>query len=458
MSGGGRRRGAVLALTGVMAAAWFSAGAAPFLRAAASAPAPNDFTPDYVAAHAWLHGGPHGPAAAAVLDGPAGNDYGTSIGAPPVFLLAAYYVHPPTAFLTLMPLVPLGYGGAALGWLLLSVASLGALTALLLSAAGRGVDGRATTALFTLLLLWPPMLTNIQRGQWSIFLAAAIAAGYAAWDEGRHRRGAAWIGLAVALKLTPILLLPFVALRDRRATLTLFGTLAIAAALSLAAGQLEAWRAFFRHSAENVGIWQTHHDNTLSIGGLLARLLVGGRFARPLVEAPMLARLLRLGCLATLGGTALWLTRTRAGQPPDRVRDGCCFALWIIVIVVANPLAWAHYALLLLLPVALVLRRADQAAPDEALWMRRLAAIALCTLTIPKETLYRLAGPVPVAPGRGLFISTHLAGALILFVGAALGARNKTRRGREPSDEMLGEPRNPVRRAPLRGVVDGDQR
>ena len=208
--------------------------------------------------------------------------------------------------------------------------------------------------------------------------------------------------------------------------LALFGTLAAAAALSLAAGQLEAWRAFFQHSAENIGIWQTYRDNTLSIGGLLARLFVGGRFAHPLSEAPTLARLLRLGSLATLGGTALWLTRTRTGEPPDRVRDGCRFALWIIVIVVANPLGWAHYALLLLLPIALVLRGADQAGHHQALWMRRLAAIALCALTIPKETLYRLAGPVPVAPGRGLFLSTHLAGALILFAGAALGARNKT--------------------------------
>ena len=164
----GRRPGALFALIGVMAAAWVSAGATPLLRAAEGAPAPNDFTPDYVAAYAWLHGGPRGPAAAAVLDGEAGNAYGLSIGAPPVLLLAAYYVHPPTAFLTLMPLVPLGYRGAALGWLLLSVASLGALTVLLLSAAGRRANARAAAALFMLLLLWPPMLTNIQRGQWSI--------------------------------------------------------------------------------------------------------------------------------------------------------------------------------------------------------------------------------------------------------------------------------------------------
>jgi hypothetical protein len=416
-------RGARIAFAALTAAAWLSAGAAPFILAAASAPAPNDFTPDYVAAHAWLHGGPHGPGAAAVLDGPAGNDYGTSIGAPPVFLLAAYYVHPPTAFLMLMPLVPFGYRGAAIGWLLLTVAATGALAALLGAASGRGSRGPAALALFPLLLLWPPLLSNVQLGQSSIFLAVLIAAGYTAWTAGHSRRSGAWMGGAVALKLTPVLLLPFLALRDRRAVWSLLATLAAIAGLSLLAGQLDAWRAFFAHSAENVRIWQTYHDNTLSLGGLFARLFVGGRFARPLIIAPALARGLQGGCLALLGGAALWFTRRRPGATPDPVRDGCCFALWIIAMVAANPLAWAHYALLLLLPIVLVLRGAESAGRDVRRWMRGLAAVAFVLLTIPKETLYRLSGPLPVSPGRGLFISLPLAGALLLFGAAVLGAR-----------------------------------
>src|SRR6185437_13636993 len=416
-------RGARIGFSVLTVAAWLSAGATPFVRAALSAPAPNDFTPDYVAAHAWLHGGPGGPGAAAVLDGAAGNVYGTSIGAPPVYLLDAYYVHPPTAFLMLMPLVPLGYRGAALGWLLLTIAATGALAALLLAAAGRGGRGPQAGVIFPLLLLWPPLLSNIQLGQSSIFLAVLIAAGYAAWASGRQRSSGGWFGGAIALKLTPILLLPFLALRGRRALLSLGVTVAAAAALSLAAGQLDAWRLFFARSAHNVGTWQTYHDNTLSLGGLLARLFVGGRFAQPLVVVPALARALQVGCLAGMGVTALWFTRPRPGAAPDRERDGCCFALWVILIVVSNPLAWAHYALLLLLPIALVLRSAGLARHGVGQWMRVLAAVTFVLLTIPKETLYFLSGPLPVSPGRGLFISLPLAGALLLFGAAVLGAR-----------------------------------
>jgi hypothetical protein len=417
--------GAFVALT---AAIWLSSGATPLIRAVMRAPAPNDFTPDYVAAYAWLHDGPRGPGAAAVLDGPAGNVYGASIGAPPVYLLAAYYVHPPTAFLMLMPLVPLGYRNAALGWLLASIAALAVLAAFLRAAAGWEKRGPSLPVIFVLLLLWPAVLTNIQLGQSSIFLAAMIAAGHAAWAAGRQRRGAAWIGTAVALKLTPVLLVPFLALRDRRATLVLLGTLAGFATLSLAAGQLVAWQALFRHSAENVAIWQAYRDNTLSFGGLWARLFIGGRFATPLWTSPMLARMVGLGCVAALACVALWLTRPRLASAPDRANDGCAFALWNVLMVVANPLAWAHYAILLLLPMALVLKAAERADAAPARRMRLLTAVAFLTCTIPKETLYRLAGAGPVGPGRGLFLSIPLAGALLLFVAAALGLLTRSPR------------------------------
>jgi len=426
MTSRGRRRAGLILYAGILLFAWGSGGPYPFLRALVSAGSPNDFTPDYVAAHAWLHGGPHGSAAAAVLDGEAGNVYGATLGAREVLLKAAYYVHPPTAFLTLMPLVPFGYQAAAAVWLLLSVALLGLLSHLLVTATGRSAGGGARLALFTLLLFWPQVLLNLELGQWSILLATTIAVGHAAWERGEHQRGAAWFATAVALKLSPIVLLPFVALRDRRATVALFVTLAAAAALSLAAGQLDAWRQVFAHSAPNVAAWQADHHNTLSLSGLMARLLIGGPVARPLAVAPTWARLLSLGGEASLAGIALWLTAGRKpGAPPDRLTDGCCFALWNIIMVVSNPLAWAHYAILLLLPMALILRAADADRPEAPAMraMVAMVAVALITFTIPVAAIDRAVRPLPLTPADSLLISCPLLGALLLFVAAALGAR-----------------------------------
>jgi hypothetical protein len=94
-------------------------------------------------------------------------------------------------------------------------------------------------------------------------------------------------------------------------------------------------------------------------------------------------------------------------------------ALWYILVVLLNPLAWAHYAILLLLPAALAARGARVNADRPA---RALAAVGLALLSIPKETLLLVAGGLPAAPIRGLALSAHLAGALLLFASAARGA------------------------------------
>ncbi|HXJ19133.1 MAG TPA: glycosyltransferase family 87 protein [Polyangia bacterium] len=410
-----RRAAFVLAL----AAFWLSDGAQPFYRAALQSQAPNDFTPDWVAAHAWVHGGPHGAGAAAVLDGPAGNDYAASIGAPRVRLEAAYYVHPPTAFLVMIPLVPLGFRGAALAWIAISLGLL-VFLAHRLAALLRDQDPKLPGPLLAaLLLLWPPVLMNLQYGQWSLALAATIAAAHAAWERDDRQRSAGWIAVATALKLTPILLAPFLVLRDRRTLRGLALTLGLAAAISLGAGQAAAWRALFQHAGANVEAWQTY--TTLSIRGLFARLFVGSPVATPLVAAPVAARLLTQGSVAALGLVALWSSR-RGGS--GRAAEGCRFALWNVFAVVDNPLAWAHYGILLLLPASLVWRAAAaQENAGRGRGMAGLVAGGLLALSVPNRTLYRLGGDLPLPPGRGLFLSVHLLGALLLFAGAALGAR-----------------------------------
>jgi hypothetical protein len=286
-----------------LVAVWLSAGARPLSSAWVESRSPNDFTPDWVAAHAWVHGGPHGAGAAAVLGQETGNAYANSIGAPSIPLHGAYYVHPPTAFLVLIPLVPLGFRGAALAWIAISIALLVFLARRLAALLGR--QDRAGLVL-PLLLLWPPVLNNLQMGQWSIALAASIAAAHAAWEDGRRQRSAAWIAVATALKLTPILMTPFLLLRDRRTLRGLALAVGAGAAISLAAGQAAAWQALFRHAGPNVEAWQTYP--TLSFRGLWSRLLVGGPVATPLVVAPAAARLLVMGAVGALGLTALWLT------------------------------------------------------------------------------------------------------------------------------------------------------
>jgi uncharacterized membrane protein len=410
MSGLTPRRALLLALVSV---AWVSAGAAPLRDALDGARAPVDFVRDYVAAHARVHVG----RGAAPAD-EAGNAYAAALGAPTVVLLEGpFHLHPPAALLPILPLVPLGFAGAALAWLVLSLAALGALAFMLVEILD---EARAPTAArvllaFVLALAWPPMLHNLAKGQWSILLAALMAAGARALTRARPRAAGVWLGIAASFKATPVLLLAFLVLRHRRAAAAMLTTLVALALATLAVNGLAPWRAWLADAPRDVAAWQGWVANTASLNGLCARLFVGGRFARPLLETPALAHALNVGLAGALV-LALGLVTWRAERSPANERG--LFAAWALLSVVLNPLAWSHTLVMALVPAALLVG----IVPTWAL------GVALALLSIPRETLATLAAPVPVTPLRGLVLSLHAA-ALLFLVALAMA---RVRRGRAP--------------------------
>jgi hypothetical protein len=400
----------------LLAAAWLSAGPLPFGNAWREMRAPNDFTADYVTALAWVREGRAFRPLPAVLARDRANDYAVSVGARRILLLGPYYVHPPTALPALMPFTLLGYRAAVWAWQLASVALVLATGVLLAPLAAEAGAPLGAPLLSLLLLLWPPVLTNLELGQWSIPLAAALAAGHRAWERGARRRAAGFMALAAGLKLTPLLLAPFLALRDRRAALWFAGVFAFLAALALPFGGLDIWRALVRESAPNAHAWETFWHNGLSFTGLWARTFGGGAFARPWVAAPALARALVVICDGALFVLTLLATRAASAAGSDRQREGCVLALWYVLLVVLNPLGWPHNACLLLLPALLVARAGAALARPRT---RTLVGVALVLLTIPKETLGALAPPPPARFPGSLVLSLPLLGALVLYAAAA---------------------------------------
>jgi hypothetical protein len=107
-------------------------------------------------------------------------------------------------------------------------------------------------------------------------------------------------------------------------------------------------------------------------------------------------------------------TLPRRWAPPLAESDRALFALWTTLAVLLNPLAWAHSVVLLALPFAL-LAPASARVPAG----RALLVVALVLVSIPKETLYRLAGPPPTTALSALPLSVHALGALLVFAAAA---------------------------------------
>jgi len=117
----------------ILAAAWISAGLAPFVSALIDAPEPIDFARDYVGARARLEFG-----RGVVLADDAANAYARTIGAPQVTLLSGPFLpHPPSAMLPVLPLAALRFELASRAWLALSFVALAALAFMLAAVATR---------------------------------------------------------------------------------------------------------------------------------------------------------------------------------------------------------------------------------------------------------------------------------------------------------------------------------
>src|SRR6185437_8152556 len=392
VSASGRRARLGLALA-LVAAAAATAGADPFVAAAVGALSPADFARDYVVARARLADGRGAPPP----EGEAGNARAVQFGAPELLLYGApYHAHPPPARLPVRPLGLVSWRTAALVWAAGSLLALGwlAISLLKLAAPEAPPGGTRLALAFGALALWPPVLHCLEKGQWSILLAALLADGLVALTTDRPRRAGVLFGLAASLKMTPILLLGLLVVRHRRAAVAMAATIGTAAIASLAVDGTAPWKAFVGGAARNAAIWAPWTANTASLAGATARLFgAPGPFARPLLAAPALATSLYAAAVGAFLVLALLALRR-----PDPARS--TLAAWLALPVLANPLGWSHVLVMLLAPLVLAFRGAGAGTVT-----RHVAWAALIVFSIPRATLSHLAGPVPVDPCRGLVLA-----------------------------------------------------
>ena len=410
--------------------AWGSAGLAPLTEAVAGCLAPSDLPTDFVPAARRARG------ARAGTDVVTGNAEALAAGAPAFVAVGApYRAHPPPAVTMVRPLVALGFRGAALAWLALSLGSI-AVVAWIVTGVFVPEPRRRFPRVwpaFAALLLWPPVLHNLEKGQWSLPIAALLALAWVASRRGAQGRTGALIAAAGCFKITPaVVLVAFLARPGRWRALA--GAAAATVGLviaSLAVMGPAYWGDFLDASRENAAGWQTAPANTMSLWGLASRLLIGGAFARPVLVSPVMARgLWLLGALPLVGLAATVTWREAQRLPSDRVAGvpPRVFAVWSALAAMLGPLSWTHTATWLVLPGALLLREIGQ-TPSRSVPGGLALLAALVLLTIPRLTLFALAGPLPVGPGRGLFLGVHLLGALLLFAAACLGAPRPLRAG-----------------------------
>lgn len=395
------------ALFGMLAVA-LTSGAQPWIDALSGAFLPADIAQDAAAVRLFVAGtDPYGPVI---------RDAQAALTGLPLAATFPHFPHPPFSLIVSLPLAFMPFPVAAAAWFgftLVLVFVLGAVVDA--AASGSGAAGRiGPWKMSALLLAWPPVLYNLEKGQWSVLLALLLALAWRALDSHHMRGAAAWAAAAAAVKVYPVILGGYFLLRSARGLGWFIVTGALLTALPLVWIGPGAFGGFVRESQMNMPYWESFPSVMFSIHGAIARLLVGGQWAEPLVHAPAAAVVVEAVLVAVLLGIAGWITVLSRRGDADQ---GLAFAAWLVLLPMLNPQSLGHNGALLALPIVAVGRTLVTMGKN---WQRWAWAAAVVLVSVPKQTVWRLA-PSPVGPLEGLLVvALPTWGTLLLFAVTAV--------------------------------------
>jgi alpha-1,2-mannosyltransferase len=262
--------------------------------------------------------------------------------------------------------------------------------------------GRAGAAwLLAAAALWiEPVTTAIGYGQIDLLIAALIIVDLA-WDDRSGSAGIA-IGIAAALKLTPLIFLPYLLFAGRRraagrALLTFLSSIALSFVLVPADARAFWGGAIFDTSRVTGRKHSGGGPANQSLHGLLMRIAPG---------LPHLSVVWALSC-ACVGGVGLLLA-VRSARRGDMARG---FVLTAVTGLLVSPISWTHHWAiavpgLLLLP-AVAARRP----------VRILLAAATGTLAAGASAIWQVIDAHPL--GEHLGVGGFLLGNLYVLAGLA---------------------------------------
>jgi hypothetical protein len=297
-----------------------------------------DFLPDYLSAEEILAGGdPYAPLNS-LVESQAGTAPSLS------YFEGARNAHTPAQILVVAPLTRLPYATARNVWLILMACSVVIAGVLLGHELGWSPFVSFLAGGSSLLLLITGM--DLRNGQINGLLLLLLVLSWWCMRHDRQRSGGIFLGLAIAIKVFPVLMLIPLA-RARRARMAIWA-IAVGGAVSLFLflwiGLDEAQRFIFDVTGENLQLWRSAPRN-MSLVSLPAKWLIPSPWNAGALNMEWLATLLAaLAFLACCAGAFL----TQAGYSRARFWAAVPWA------IMAAPIAWDHY-LVLAIPLLMLM-------------------------------------------------------------------------------------------------------
>lgn len=357
----------------------------------------------------------------------------------PVAEPAAGYVNIPIVAWLFVPFDWMSRSAADTMLVALSVVAVLAAYAGLVSLAK--LQGASRFTLAALFVVNGPLFNSLREGNLTHFILLLLVG--ALWCMQTRRDVWFGVALAVAAVIKPPLLLlalPFLLRRGWGFATGFSATLGGAAAISVAAFGFHLHRLWYERTVQPFSRHPLGTFNVQSLDGFLARLLGGGEHLtdwnaiNTYGTTFLTVRFAIVAAIVGVAATVLWRSRSRATVTDLRLD----FSIALCLSLVVGPISWAHYYLLMLIPIAFYLG-GQLAVPLERPW--NVATWCAVALMSPPVLLLdphvALVGPMIVH----VLVSNYFYGG-VLLLGVMLAARS-----REPADEEYRAPAHEAARS-----------
>jgi len=340
--------------------------------------------------------------------------------------------HPPASLLLGLPFALVSYPLSAEIWRFISLGLILVSVVVMGRWSGPAAPGHAPLPVAAILLVTSgPLCLTIFQGQLNAVLLACLVGAWQAYQKQRMKWAGIFLGIAGAIKLTPLLLLGYFALRSRWRVM-FWGFLAFVAINALTL--LIFGSGVFRDFAQALGSVSEHRAGrtNAALPGLWCKLFdpAEGRTIEPLLRSAVWDRCLSLTSVWIVGLlTALAIRRAHTRSEEDRA-----FALAITAMLLIGPLTWEHSLLLLMLPLKILVddwerrgltRRLLYFVAIFAFW---LSPFALWFWFTPSSLFWDLVAQRSLTPVVTLTVLSYQCYALVLLflLGMRIGDSKET--------------------------------
>ena len=269
---------------------------------------------------------------------------------------ANYYLYPPFFAMAMAPLALLAYKTAHAAWYVINLSALAASTWLYIRTRRADLTpAEIALAVIMAAISWPALFTfGAGQANWVVLLM--LVAGLASLHARRDVLAGLLVAGAVAVKLTPVLLLAWLAWRRRWKAVATAG---VALAALVAAGWAVAgWDSYVVYAREMVPLLSRGcaHWVNQSLAAFTTRLFdAPDMFSWELATPSTLARL-AASAAGLLIMAASFLVMRGSRLRDARMRLDLEFSLVTIVTLFVSPISWTHHSVLSLLGFLLLAR------------------------------------------------------------------------------------------------------